>query len=139
MPEVRCRLQARPVRDGRLGCVGYKELSYDPSSPWEVRLSDGPADGGQVVFARDLLVQAFDGTPAGEGRVKARLRHLRGTQHALLSLLVEADDGPPLEYALSEHAVAGFLWKTLDLVPPGEERLRVDLDAAAAALLEEAA
>ena len=137
---VRCRLQARPVCDGRLGCVGYMELSYDPASPWEVRLSEGPAGGGeQVVFARELLVQALDGSPAGEGAVRARLRHLPGARHAMLSLQVEAGDGPPLEFGLSDDAVATFVARTLRQVPLGEEWQHVDLDAEASALLGEAA
>jgi hypothetical protein len=140
--QIAQRLQARPVfANGRLGSDrSYMHLSYDAARPWEVRLTEGPAgDGPSVVFARELLLQALDGTPAGEGTVRARLRHLPGVRHALLSLLVEDGDGQPLEFGLCDSTVAAFMRRTLAAVPLGDEWRYFDLDAEAAGLLQEAA
>jgi hypothetical protein len=139
-PLVQWRVRARPVSEqGHLAYGGYMALSYDPSRPWEVRLSEVEPGGSHLVFARDLLAQALDGTPAGEGSVRARLRFLRPARHALLCLAVDAADGPPLEFGLCAETAAGFLQETLALVPAGDEWRHVDIDAAVEQLLGESA
>jgi Streptomyces sporulation and cell division protein, SsgA len=118
---VRQRLRARPVSEqGRLSYGGYMELSYDLGSPYAVTLAETGPDTGEVVFARDLLITALNGDPAGEGLVRARLRRFRGARRAQLALTVPGADGP-LEFALCEAAVAAFVAGTTDLVPQGEE------------------
>ena len=137
---VRRPVQARPVSDnGTLARGGYMELCYDPARPYEVRLAEAGPDSGQVVFARDLLLQALDGTPAGEGRVRARLRRFRGARHAMLELVVPAADGGLLRFAICDYAVAGFARDTTDLVPAGDESQHLEIPATVPASWEEAA
>lgn len=137
---VRRTVQARPVdENGTLARGGYMELCYDPGCPYEVRLAETGPDAGEVVFGRDLLLEALDGTPAGEGRVRARLRRYRGARRAMLDLMVPAADGGFLEFAIRDDAVAEFVRDTTDLVPPGEEWRYVGVDDTLAAILGEAA
>jgi len=136
---VRARLRARPVgEDGRLAYGGYMELSWDPSEPYEVRLAGFGPYAGEITFARDLLVSALAGDPAGEGDVRARLRHLPGVRHALVVLSIAGADGPQ-DVALTDDKVAVFLRDTTDLVPAGEEWRYLDLDAGIDGLLRGAA
>jgi hypothetical protein len=137
---VRRTVQARPAdENGTLARGGYMELSYDPACPYEVRLAETGSDAGEVVFARDLLLDALDGNPAGEGRVRARLRRFRGARHSMLELAVPAADGGDLIFAICDDAVAEFVRDTTDLVPAGDEWRHVDVDAAVAGLLGQAA
>jgi len=125
---VRARLRARPVgEDGRLAYGGYMELLWDPGEAYEVRLAGFGPYAAEVAFARDLLASALAGDPAGEGDVRAKLRHLPGARHTLLVLTVTGPDGPQ-EIALSDEKVALFLRDTTDLVPRGEEWRYVALD-----------
>lgn len=136
---VRYKVRARPASpEGRLAYGGYMELSWDPSRPWEVRLAEAGPDGGEVVFARDLMLQAMSGEPAGEGVVRLRLRHYTGSTRAHLGLVVATDEGP-LEFALCDTTAAEFLNATTDLVPAGDEDQYADVDAGLAELLGEAA
>jgi len=135
---VRARVQARPVSEGRLARGGYMELSYDPRQPYEVKLSETGPEAGEVVFARDILLEALAGQPSGEDLVRARLQHFRGAPHALLSLTVPGADGP-LEFGLCDTAVARFLRDTVDLVPAGQEWRHVDFGGAIAEILGDAA
>jgi hypothetical protein len=124
---VRRTVQARPADErGTLARGGYMELSYDPGCPFEVRLAELGPDAGEVVFARDLLIMALNGDPAGEGDVRARLRMFRGTTRAMLALTVPGTDGPA-EFGLCATAVAGFLRDSLDLVPAGQESQYVEV------------
>jgi hypothetical protein len=137
---VRRTVQARPVDEkGTLARGGYMELSYDPACPYQVRLTEAGPDAGEVVFARDLLLEALDGTPAGEGRVRAKLRRFRGARHSMLELVVPAADGGLLEFAIRDDAVADFVRDTTDLVPPGEEWRYTEVPDTPAAILREAA
>jgi hypothetical protein len=114
------------------------ELTYAPECPYEVKLAETGPGAGEVVFARDLLLDALGGTPAGEGHVRARLRHFPGVRHALLALTVPGADGL-LEFALCDTTVAGFLRDTTDLVPPGEEWRFVEVGDTVAECLGDAA
>ena len=126
---IRTRLRARPVDDdGRLAYGGYMELQYDPSEPYEVRLTGLGPYAAEVVFARDLLAAALGGDPAGQGDVRARLTQQSGARHSLLLLATSGPDGPH-EIALTGPKVAEFLRDTTDLVPRGEEWRYLDLDA----------
>jgi hypothetical protein len=138
---VRRTVQARPVGEhGTLARGGYMDLCYDPARPYEVRLAEaGPDDGGEAVFARDLLLAALDGTPAGEGQVRARLRRFRGARHSMLELIVPAADGGLLPFAICDGAVADFLRDTTDLVPAGDEWRYADTPDTVPAEWEQAA
>ena len=119
---VRRTVQARPVgENGTLARGGYMELTYDPAFPYEVRLAETGGEAGEVVFARDLLRDALEGTPAGEGLVQARLRTFRGVRHSMLQLVVPGADNAPLVFAFRDASVAEFVRDTTDLVPPGQE------------------
>jgi hypothetical protein len=136
---VRHRVRARPVSEqGRLAYGGYMELSYDPASPYEVKLAETGPDAGEVVFARDLLIAALNGDPAGEGEVRARLRYLRGARHTLLVLTVPGADGP-LEFGLCDTAVVRFVRDTTALVPAGDEWRYVQVGDTVAEFLGQAA
>jgi Streptomyces sporulation and cell division protein, SsgA len=136
---IRARLRARPVgEDGRLAYGGYMELLWDPAAPYEVRLAGLGPCAAEVVFARDLLVAAVAGQPAGRGAVRVRLAHLTGVRQSLLLLSVLAVDGPQ-QLALSSARVAAFLKDTTDLVPRREEWRYLDVDAGIAELLRGAA
>jgi len=135
---VRVRVRARPVSNGRLARGGFMELSYDPRSPYEVKLAETGPEAGEVVFARELLLQALAGQPAGEDLVRARLQQFDGAPHALLSLTVPGADGP-LEFGLCDTTVARFLRDTVALVPPGEEWRHVDFTDTIAEILRDAA
>jgi hypothetical protein len=136
---VRHRIQARPVSEwGTLARGGYMDLCFDPACPYEVKLIETGPDAGEVGFARDLLIAALNGDPAGEGQVRARLRYLRGARHSLLALTVPGADGP-LEFGLCDTAVAGFLRETVDLVPLGEEWRYVEVGDTVAEFLGQAA
>jgi hypothetical protein len=137
---VRRTVQARPVdENGTLARGGYMELSYDPACPYEVRLAETGPDAGEVVFARDLLLDALEGTPAGEGRVRARLRRFRAARHSMLQIVLPAADGGLLEFAICDAAVADFVRDTTDLVPQGEEWRYTEVPDTPAAILGEAA
>ena len=135
-------VQARPVGpNDRLARGGFMELSWDPVCPCEVRLAGiGPDADDEVVFDRDLLIAALDGTPAGEGQVRARLRRFRDARRTMLQLTVPAADSGLLEFAICDDAVAGFVRDTTDLVPPGQEHLYMEIpDSELSAILGEAA
>lgn len=122
---VRRRIRARPVDgQGRLSRGRYVRLEYDPAEPFEVRLSETRAGGGYAAFSRDILLQAMGGTPAGQGRVRARLCYLGDCPDALLVLAVDAGSGPR-EFALGGRTAAAFLRASAALVPPGSERVDV--------------
>lgn len=136
---IRARLRARPVgEDGRLAYGGYMELLWDPGEPYEVRLAEFGPYAEEVAFARDLLVSALAGHPAGKGDVRARLAHLAGVRHSLLLLSVSGQDGPR-QFALTGAKVAEFLRDTTDLVPRGDEWRYLNLDAEIDDLLRGAA
>jgi Streptomyces sporulation and cell division protein, SsgA len=137
---VRRLVQARPVGDnGVLARGGYMELAYDPACPYEVRLAETGPGASEIVFARDLLLAALDGTPAGEGRVRARLRRFRSARHSMLDLVVPGADGGLLEFAICDDSVADFVRDTTDLVPAGDEWRYTEIPDTADALLGEAA
>jgi hypothetical protein len=139
---VRRTVQARPVDEfGTLARGGYMELSFDPERPCEVRLAETGDDAGEIVFARELLLEALAGSPAGEGDVRARLRRFRGARHSMLELAVHVADDAPLVFAICDGSVAEFVRDTTDLVPPGQEweYLETAVDEGLSAILGEAA
>ena len=135
---VRSRLRARPVADGVAAYGGYMELLYDPAAPFEVRLAGGGPYASLVIFARDLLVQALAGEPAGEGAVRVRLCHLPGVRHCALVVTVDGPDGPA-SVALTDSTVAEFLRATTTLVPLGQEDRFLSFDTELTELLGGAA
>jgi hypothetical protein len=125
--------------NGALARGGYMELSYDPTCPYEVRLAETGPDASEIMFARDLLLDALDGTPAGEGQVRARLRRFRGARHSMLELVVPGADGGQLKFAICDEAAADFVRDTTDLVPQGDEWQYADIPDTVASIYGEAA
>lgn len=129
---VQQRIQVRPVSEhGRMSRGGYMELRWTRQCPSVIRLAEtGPDDDGEAEFSRDLLLRALNGEPSAEGEVRARLRHLPGAAHTVLSLTVPGQDGPT-ELAVRPESASAFVRETTDLVPPGEEWRFIDDDIAA--------
>jgi hypothetical protein len=140
---IRHRLLAREVGpDGQLAHGSYIELLYAPDQPYDVRIAQLGPYAQEVPIARDLLKDALDGKPpSGDeaGQVTARLAYVPRKRRSMLLLAVgqQGQEGR-WEVALSDTAVAAFVYDTGDVVPIGQESEYFDLEGAVQALLDAA-
>lgn len=140
---IRHRLLARPVGpDGQLAHGSYIELLYAPDQPYEVRIAELGPYAQEVPIPRDLLKDALDGKPPSRdevAEVTARLAYLPRRRRSMVLLAVgQQGREDRWEVALSDTAVAAFVYDTGDVVPIGQEAEYFDLDGDIKAFLDAA-
>ncbi|MEU8588988.1 SsgA family sporulation/cell division regulator [Streptomyces sp. NPDC048664] len=128
---VAYELPARLVVSREMSVPLSVELGYDAGDPYAVRAvfrTVGSVGGAGVVewfFGRDMLTRALRGH-AGHGDVRMWSGDGLGRDVLYIAL------SPPAGSVLLEIPVEGvesFLGQTLQMVPPGSESGRLDLDA----------
>lgn len=104
-------------------------LAYDASDPYAVRATFLAGDDAvEWVFARELLASGSV-QPIGDGDVRV---WPSGPEVVLISLA--SPDGRAV-LAAPRAAVSGFVTRTYELVPAGDESRHVDVGAAISQLL----
>jgi hypothetical protein len=104
-------------------------LAYDASDPYAVRATFLAGDDSvEWVFARDLLASGVS-RPTGDGDV-----HVSPDGPEVILISLASPDGRAVLAAPSAE-VSGFVARTYELVPPGDEWRHVDVDAAISRLL----
>ncbi|WP_441249012.1 SsgA family sporulation/cell division regulator [Kitasatospora sp. McL0602] len=101
-------------------------LRYTPADPYAVFLDCHVGQGAPItwMFARDLLAEGLGGW-SGAGRVCVRPAVDEATRAVVISLTGE---GSTVHLHAPRAPVAGFLARTGQLVPFGEEDRHLDLD-----------
>jgi hypothetical protein len=100
------------------------EMLYTDSNPYAMWMKFFNTDW---CCARDLLLDALDGTPSGIGDV-----HIEVRDDVVLISFVSPDGKARL--SMSRVAAEEFAARTVEVVPRGTESEYVDLDAAVAAI-----
>lgn len=94
---------------------------YDDARPYEVRLQS--ATGNDIVFARDLMSQAF----ASVGRVgEGHIRPLVNSLYFFLAIQTGTGFEGWVKICYPRDEVDSFLDQTYDLVPFGTEKMDID-------------
>jgi hypothetical protein len=118
-------------------------LEYDPADPYAVQVIfraqpavDGTDDGAGAPgvswsFARDLLLDGLT-EPTGMGDV--RVWPWRTGNDPVVAMALTSPDGHAL-FTVSRRDLRDFVARTFAVVPRGEERSYLDVDAALAELL----
>jgi hypothetical protein len=134
-PAVECDVLMRLVTDVDLLPVTAR-LAYDTSDPFAVRMALRSPGGPEVewVMSRDLLAGGLS-HPSGDGDVGVWPSTAAGEEVLCLSLA--SPDGQALLVGDTAE-VSGFVARTYDAVPPGEEGDFLDLDALVEQLLASA-
>jgi hypothetical protein len=110
------------------------DLRYDASDPFAVRVlfDVGAPEPVSWVFSRDLLDIGLV-EPVGEGDVRVEpVVDVHGQQSVRLSLIVPESQA---QLDIATDDVLEFLASSYEIVPPGEESSRLDLDGTVSALL----
>lgn len=109
------------------------QLRFDAADPFAVhlRFTTGPTRDVRWVFARELLTDGLL-CPAGDGDV--RVWPSEDTARDVVVVELSSPSGHA-RFEVTASTVAAFLDRTFDVVAPGRESERVDLDAALVALL----
>jgi hypothetical protein len=131
-PAVECDVALRLVTDRSLLPVTAR-LAYDARDPFAVRMALRSPGGPEVewVMSRDLLAGGLS-EPSGEGDVGIWPSTSAGEDVLCLSLA--SPDGQALLVGDCAE-VSGFVERTYDAVPSGEESGFIDLDALVEQLL----
>lgn len=108
------------------------KVTYDPLDPYAVKalFSTGTAAQVEWVFARDLLADGMFG-PTGIGDVR-----IRPCPDEPVTVLIDlSSPAGTVTFEADIADLAAFLFRTYELVPPGEERRCVDYDLEMSRLL----
>jgi len=109
------------------------ELVFDPADPYAVTMHLGARSGAVVwTFARELLADGIY-QPSGNGDVQI-WPCLSSSGEAVIIIELCSPDGTAVLQAPS-RAVHGFVARTHDVVPQGEESVHLRLDDMIAQLL----
>ena len=135
---IKSEVVARYVYPGYPAVAVPIRLTYDPAAPLEVVATF--TDQGECcawTLSRDLLVDALDCDATGRAGLGDVQAWTTG-KDLTLQLRGFDDDGPATaHFTMRARTVAGFLARTAQLVPYGQER--VDIDRELVALLGETA
>lgn len=110
-------------------------MSYDPDDPWAVTIKfDVPQPDGSFsetvwVFARDLLIEAFEG-PVGAGDIKVWIE-----DDEKLNIMLRAPEGTAHVWT-DIDSVRIFLNHTTQIVPVGSEIDKIDFEREIQQLME---
>jgi hypothetical protein len=101
--------------------------TYTPADPFAVTLGVRTRGDRFVdwLVARDLVIDALRG-PSGCGDVRMSPQHVQG--YDIVEIEIRSGDGRAV-LEVDRDLLAEFVDSTTDLVPVGEERAHMDLDA----------
>ena len=124
----------RLVVPGDDGLMLRATLRYQPSDPYAIEATFRAADESiSWVLGRDLLSEGLD-SPTGQGDVRVWPAARRGTERALVMIMLQSPDGQAT-LALDAVDLDTFLLRTYQAVPQGQESRHVDIDTVIASLL----